>query len=165
MPEGVTGKTISGAADGKLTIGETYSAGNVVPAGTALLVEGSEGSYAPFVAESNLSAPANLLKGSDVAETTTGGDKYYKLANDATYGLGFYWAEDGGAAFNNRAHKAYLALTGGAQARFFSLDFDSETTGISTATTKAVSQGKFVENGSIVIVRNGIKYNAQGIKL
>lgn len=164
MPEGVTGKTISGAADGKLTIGETYSAGDVVPAGTALLVEGSEGSYAPFVAESNLSAPDNLLKGSDGAETTTGGDKYYKLANDATKGLGFYWAVDGGAAFTNGAHKAYLALTG-AKARFFSLDFDSETTGISTATTKAIRQGKFVENGSIVIVRNGIKYNAQGIKL
>lgn len=164
MPEGVTGKTISGAADGKLTIGETYSAGDVVPAGTALLVEGSEGSYAPFVAESDLSVPANLLKGSDVAETTTGGDKYFKLANDPDDGLGFYWAKDGGAAFTNGAHKAYLALTG-AQARFFSLDFDSETTGISTATTKAVSQGKFVENGSIVIVRNGIKYNAQGIKL
>lgn len=166
MPEGVTGKTISGAAAGKLTIGETYSAGNVVPAGTALLVEGSEGSYAPFVAESNLSAPANLLSGSDVAETTSGGDKYYKLANDATNGLGFYWAVDGGTAFTNGAHKAYLVLTGAqAQARFFSLDFDSETTGISTATTKAVRQGKFVENGSIVIVRNGIKYNAQGIKL
>lgn len=165
MPEGVTGKTISGAAGGKLTIGETYSAGDVVPAGTALLVEGSEGSYAPFVAESDLLAPANLLSGSDVAETTTGGGKYYKLANDATKGLGFYWAVDGGAAFTNGAHKAYLVLPGGTTARFFSLDFDSETTGISTATTKAIRQGKFVENGSIVIVRNGIKYNAQGIKL
>ena len=165
MPEGVTGKTISGAADGKLTIGETYSAGDDVPAGTALYVEGNDGKYYPKLNLSNASAaPTNLLKGSDVAETTTGGNKYYKLANDATYGLGFYWAEDGGAAFTNGAHKAYLALTE-AQARFFSLDFDSETTGISTATTKAIRQGKFVENGSIVIVRNGIKYNAQGIKL
>ena len=160
------GKTFSSDNAGVLTIGETYTAGDIIPAGTALLVEGTEGVYDPVVAVSDEAAPDNLLKGSDVAETTTGGDKYYKLANDPVDGLGFYWAEDGGAAFTNGAHKAYLALTGtGAPACFFSLDFDSETTGISTATTKAIRQGKFVENGSIVIVRNGIKYNAQGIKL
>ena len=164
MPDGVTGQTISTAADGRLSIGTTYNPGDEVPTGTALLVSGAAGQYEPALATVTGEAPANLLKGSDVAETTTGGDKYYKLANDPVDGLGFYWAEDGGAAFTNGAHKAYLTLTG-AQARFFSLDFDSETTGISTATTKAIRQGKFVENGFIVIVRNGIKYNAQGIKL
>jgi len=164
MPDGVTGQTISTAADGRLSIGTTYNPGDEVPTGTALLVSGAAGQYEPALVTVTGEAPANLLKGSDGAETTTGGDKYYKLANDPVDGLGFYWAENGGAAFTNGAHKAYLALTG-AQARFFSLDFDSETTGISTATTKAIRQGKFVENGSIVIVRNGIKYNAQGIKL
>lgn len=165
MPAGVTGKTISAADNGALTYGETYNAGDDVPAGTALLVSGAEGKYEPVLATVETSAPENLLKGSDVAATTEGGDKYYKLANDSEKGLGFYWGAAEGAAFQNGAHKAYLALsyTQAAKARFFSLD--GETTGINNIATGVARQGKYVENGTIVIVRNGIKYNVQGIKL
>lgn len=165
MPEGVTGQTISAAADGALTYGETYNPGDDVPAGTALLVSGAQGQYEPVLAAVATPAPANLLKGSDVAATTEGGDKYYKLANDSENGLGFYWGAAEGAAFQNGAHKAYLALsdTQAAKARFFSLD--GETTGINNIATGVARQGKYVENGTIVIIRNGIKYNVQGIKL
>lgn len=164
MPAGVTGKTISAAADGALTYGETYNAGDEVPAGTALLVSGTEGKYEPVLATVETSAPENLLKGSDVAAETVGADKYYKLANDAD-GLGFYWGANDGAAFTNGAHKAYLALSNiqSAKMNFFSLD--GEATGINNVANDVMRHGKYVENGTIVLVRNGIKYNVQGIKL
>lgn len=168
MPAGVTGKTFSDINGTTLTVGETYTAGDVVPAGTALLVEGSEGTYDPVVAESDDDAPTgNLLKGSDLSETTTGGAKYYKLANDTgLHGLGFYWGAANGAAFTNGAHKAYLALSGESSARSFFSFFDNDVTAIDRiATTTLRKDGKFIENGRIVIMKNGVKYNTVGQKM
>ncbi|UKK51063.1 hypothetical protein L6472_00240 [Prevotella sp. E13-17] len=163
MPAGLMGKTFSSDNAGVLTIGETYTAGDIVPAGTALLVEGTEGVYDPVVAVSDEAAPTNLLKGSDVAETTTGDGKHYKLANGES-GLGFYYAEAGGAAFMNKAHRAYLVL-GGSEARSF-VSFENEAAsvkGLQNSGTKR--SGKFIENGRIVMMKNGIKYNVVGQKL
>jgi hypothetical protein len=157
------GKTFSSDNAGVLTIGETYTAGDIIPAGTALLVEGTEGVYDPVVAVSDEAAPTNLLKGSDVAETTTGDGKHYKLANGES-GLGFYYAEAGGAAFMNKAHRAYLVL-GGSEARSF-VSFENEAAsvkGLQNSGTKR--SGKFIENGRIVMMKNGIKYNVVGQKL
>lgn len=168
MPAGVTGKTFNDISGTTLTVGKTYTAGNVVPAGTALLVEGSEGTYDPVVAESDDDAPTgNLLKGSDLSETTTGGAKYYKLANDTgLHGLGFYWGAANGAAFTNGAHKAYLALSGKPSARSFFSFFDNDVTAIDRiATTTLRKDGKFIENGRIVIMKNGVKYNTVGQKM
>lgn len=77
----------------------------------------------------------NLLKGSDVETTTTGGATYYKLTygNDNTT-FGWYWGEDGGAAFTSPAHKAWLALPAGARP-FLSLPGD-DFTGIATIENK-----------------------------
>jgi len=163
MPVGVIGKTFSSITGSRLTEGTTYEAGYVVPAGTALLVEGTEGVYDPVVAVSDEAAPTNLLKGSDVAETTTGDGKHYKLANGES-GLGFYYAEAGGAAFMNKAHRAYLVL-GGSEARSF-VSFENEAAsvkGLQNSGTKR--SGKFIENGRIVMMKNGIKYNVVGQKL
>lgn len=163
MPAGLMGKTFSSDNAGVLTIGETYTAGDIVPAGTALLVEGTEGVYDPVVAVSDEAAPTNLLKGSDVAETTTGDGKHYKLANGES-GLGFYYAEAGGAAFMNKAHRAYLVL-GGSEARSF-VSFENgaaSVKGLQNSGTKR--SGKFIENGRIVMMKNGIKYNVVGQKL
>lgn len=168
MPTGVTGKTFNDISGTTLTVGETYTAGDVVPAGTALLVEGSEGSYYPTITTSSEVAPnANLLKGSDLSETTTGGEKYYKLANDTgLHGLGFYWGAANGAAFTNGAHKAYLALSGELSARSFFSFFDNDVTAIDRiATTTLRKDGKFIENGRIVIMKNGVKYNTVGQKM
>lgn len=168
MPIGVTGKTFSDISGTTLTVGKTYTAGNDVPAGTALLVEGSEGSYYPTITTSSEVAPNdNLLKGSDLNETTTGGTKYYKLANDTgLHGLGFYWGAANGAAFTNGAHKAYLALSGEPSARSFFSFFDNDVTAIDRiATTTLRKDGKFIENGRIVIMKNGVKYNTVGQKM
>jgi hypothetical protein len=54
-----------------------------------------------------------MLKGSDDDKDTEGGTYYYALQakkSDGTGGPGFYWMKEGGVAFENGAHKAYLAL-------------------------------------------------------
>ena len=145
MPAGLTGFAATNPSAGKITLKPAYSAGDVVPAGVALVLKGSADDYTLAWTTGGVAPAANLLKGTDTDATTTGADKYYKLSYDSTgENLGFYWATAEGAAFTNGAHKAYLALTD-AQAssvKGFRLDFD-EATGIN-GITPALSKGEGV---------------------
>lgn len=166
MPEGVKGYTITGNEGTSLVMNEAYAAGAVVPAKTALVVEGAANKYYTLVAESTeLTPDNNKLHGSDEAETTyvDGTDvKYYKLSyNNEGNNLGFYWGSENGAAFTNGAHKAYLALNSEtllSQSRGFSLAdlAHGVTTGINT-TVKSATQSNFIYdlNGRRINSLNG----------
>lgn len=166
MPEGVKGYTITGNEGTSLVMNEAYAAGDVVPAKTALVVEGAANKYYTLVAESTKLTPDNnKLHGSDEAETTyvEGTDvKYYKLSyNNEGNNLGFYWGSENGAAFTNGAHKAYLALDSEtllSQSRGFSLAdlAHGVTTGINT-TVKSATQSNFIYdlNGRRINSLNG----------
>lgn len=166
MPKGVKGYTITGNEGTSLVMNEAYAAGDVVPAKTALVVEGAANKYYTLVAESTDLTPANnKLHGSDKAETTyvDGTDvKYYKLSyNNEGNNLGFYWGSENGAAFINGAHKAYLALDSEtllSQSRGFSLAdlAHGVTTGINT-TVKSATQSTFIYdlNGRRINSLNG----------
>ena len=166
MPKGVKGYTITGNEGTSLVMNEAYAAGAVVPAKTALVVEGAANKYYTLVAASTELTPAkNKLHGSDKAETTyvDGTDvKYYKLSyNNEGNNLGFYWGSENGAAFTNGAHKAYLALdseTSLSQSRGFSLAdlAHGVTTGINT-TVKSATQSNFIYdlNGRRINSLNG----------
>lgn len=168
MPEGVKGYTITGNEGTSLVMNEAYAAGAVVPAKTALVVEGAANKYYTLVAESTDLTPAdadNKLHGSDEAETTyvDGTNvKYYKLSyNNEGNNLGFYWGSENGAAFTNGAHKAYLALNSEtllSQSRGFSLAdlAHGVTTGINT-TVKSATQSNFIYdlNGRRINSLNG----------
>ena len=166
MPEGVKGYTITGNEGTSLVMNEAYAAGDVVPAKTALVVEGAADKYYTLVAESTELTPAdNKLHGSDEAETTyvDGTDvKYYKLSyNNEGNNLGFYWSSENGAAFTNGAHKAYLAIEGESllsQSRGFSLAdlTHGVTTGINT-TVKPATQSTVIYdlNGRRINSLNG----------
>lgn len=166
MPKGVKGYTITGSEGTSLVMNEAYAAGDVVPAKTALVVEGAANKYYTLVAESTELTPAdNKLHGSDEAETTyvDGTDvKYYKLSyNNEGNNLGFYWGSENGAAFTNGAHKAYLALDSEtllSQSRGFSLAdlAHGVTTGINT-TVKSATQSNFIYdlNGCRINSLNG----------
>ena len=166
MPKGVKGYTITGNEGTSLVMNEAYAAGDVVPAKTALVVEGAANKYYTLVAESTELTPANnKLHGSDKAETTyvDGTDvKYYKLSyNNEGNNLGFYWGSENGAAFTNGAHKAYLALNSEtllSQSRGFSLAdlAHGVTTGINT-TVKSATQSNFIYdlNGRRINSLNG----------
>lgn len=166
MPKGVKGYTITGHEGTSLVMNEAYAAGAVVPAKTALVVEGAANKYYTLVAASTeLTPDKNKLHGSDEAETTyvDGTDvKYYKLSyNNEGNNLGFYWGSENGAAFINGAHKAYLALDSEtllSQSRGFSLAdlAHGVTTGINT-TVKSATQSNFIYdlNGRRINSLNG----------
>lgn len=166
MPKGVKGYTITGNEGTSLVMNEAYAAGDVVPAKTALVVEGAANKYYTLVAKSTELTPANnKLHGSDEAETTYVDGinvKYYKLSyNNEGNNLGFYWGSENGAAFTNGAHKAYLALDSEtllSQSRGFSLAdlAHGVTTGINT-TVKSATQSNFIYdlNGRRINSLNG----------
>lgn len=167
MPKGVKGYTITGNEGTSLVMNEAYAAGDVVPAKTALVVEGAANKYYTLVAASTELTPDNdnKLHGSDKAETTyvDGTNvKYYKLSyNNEGNNLGFYWGSENGAAFTNGAHKAYLALDSEtllSQSRGFSLAdlAHGVTTGINT-TVKSATQSNFIYdlNGRRINSLNG----------
>ena len=118
---------------------------NTVPADVAMLLKGTSSVALALDNEITGSVGSNLLKGSDVSATTTGGSTYYKLTYGSEPGhediFGWYWGEDEGAAFTSPAHKAWLALSASARA-FVDLPGD-ETTGI-----KSMNNGQF-DNGAV----------------
>lgn len=136
VPPYVTATAYS--VDGKkLQVVKTYESKDVIPAGTGVVLTSENGNTYKFSISDENGEPAtgNLLRGSDEAQTTTGGDRYYMLSLNADSdpsSVGFYYAKANGAAFTNGAHKAYLALSA-AQAKAFSYPFN-ETNGIETIT-------------------------------
>lgn len=152
VPSDVKAYTI-GRIDSKNVVkkGTEYAAGETIPAGEAVVLEGKPGTYSFVIDNESTAAPTegNLLKGSDEAAETTGGDKYYMLSTKEGV-VGFYYGAEEGAAFTNGAHKAYLAVSGAAAAANYFV-FDGEATGIN-----AVSK---------VVANNGKVYNLQGIEM
>ncbi len=120
IPEGVTAKIVVAIDDNDVIDFEDLN--GIIPAGTAVALNGPQGTYDFKVVNDETVAPANnLLRGFDVPHLTEGGDIYYKLTvkNDK---VGFYWGEENGEAFESGEHKAYLAIPAGASnAKFFVL--------------------------------------------
>lgn len=120
IPEGVTAKIVVAIDDNDVIDFEDLN--GIIPAGTAVALNGPQGTYDFKVVNDETVAPANnLLRGFDAPHLTEGGDIYYKLTvkNDI---VGFYWGEENGEAFESGGHKAYLAIPAGASnAKFFVL--------------------------------------------
>lgn len=137
----------------------TYKAGDVIPAGTGVVLKAAQGTYEfTEAAEAPAKDEANMLRGSDVKATTTGGTYYYALTLDKNkQNPGFYWMKENGAAYEAGAHKAYLALdktfaelAGNGNAKSFLALPDNETDGI-----------RQIENGQTAI-DNAEIYNLSG---
>lgn len=182
MPEGVLGYTITSEGGQTLKFNETYAAGAVVPAKTALLLKATEKltankDYTYTIVNSTEVAPTNNLLHGSVAEATTnveGAKAYYKLANNKVEGLGFYYGAENGVAFTNGAHKAYLAVMTETMSQMRGFSFDSMTTGINHVVANAehakstviydlngrrvnslnaAAKGVYIVNGKKVIVK------------
>lgn len=135
VPAGVEVGIVTGVEGNALTIDWTkYSTGKTVPANTGVLVKGNKGDYPYVIVNSSAQTPANnLLKGSVAAEQTAGTNcKFYKLSMDnSDKNLGFYWGAADGAAFENAANKAYLAVPNAVAANLFGFVIEGDgTTGI-----------------------------------
>ena len=140
LPEGLQAAVVTDVVAGKLAIDYRYNGGDVIPAGTAVLVKGEAGDYAYNLATGDEQAVAgNLLCGA-ASDVTTEGDGclFYMLSHDAEgENLGFYWAAEDGAAFTSKAGKAYLALPQAASAGVTGYALDGTPVGIDQATTDA----------------------------
>ena len=126
--------------NGKLIAVQTYEKGDVIPSGTGVVLNGKEANTYKFSEsdKNGTTAEGSMMRGSDVAETTTGGDKYYMLSlnrDSDPNSVGFYFGKTNGASFTNGAHKAYLAVPANeakAVSYLFSeVDENGETTGVS----------------------------------
>lgn len=153
MPEGVKGGVVTDAkVEGTLVVDYKYGSGSVVPAKSALLLNGAKNDYEVALKLEETSEDVNLLKGTSDESLTTSdeaGAKFYKFANDKDKGISFYWGADNGAAFNNSANKAYLAVAGEASAaKGFALG------GVDTGIKEVTEVGKMA----------GKIYNLQGMQ-
>lgn len=164
MPTGVTGSVVVKDGEG-IALKESYTKGALVPAKTALVLKATKGNYDFYLGSSDEVAPTdNLLHGTTTDALTNAGEgsyKYYKLSyDDNDENLGFYWSEENGAAFTNKAGKAYLALPvaeGQSMAKGYSL-FDlanGTTTGIQQATIATAVAPIYDINGRRVSTLNG----------
>ena len=110
VPSGVTATTYK-LDNNNLVVSTSYAEGGVIPAGEAVVLQGTANATYKFKpVKGEYSADSNnLLRGSDVAATTEGSGKFYALTAKGGK-VGFYWMAEGGAAFTNGAHKAYLVL-------------------------------------------------------
>ena len=121
LPADLKAYAVSNANTIELTYAEV---GNIIPAGTAVMLEsadktGGEFFLSPVNAKVAYKG-ANMLKGSDVATTTTADEPslFYKLtfgnSKTAQAGtFGWFWGAENGGAFEIEAHRAWLAIPQG----------------------------------------------------
>lgn len=133
LPEGMCGYYVH-IEDEKLVITRMFEEGGMVPGETGVLLKSSESGKLYYwasesTAESTMSnstelgTGANMLRGSVEDDYVDDGDFiYYMLSKPAGKKIGFYWGAANGAAFINKAHKAYLPIPK-EQAATLSLDF------------------------------------------
>ena len=110
IPGGVVARTYK-IEGNVLSRSREYKKGDVLPKGTAVVLEAKEGKYIfEETSKTGETDPHNALCGSDSTTITSGGEVYYVFGKGSN-GVGFYWKEANGKAFTTEAHKAYLVYT------------------------------------------------------
>lgn len=168
MPEGVEGYIIDWTYEGKANLVKVYEPGDEVYAGLALvwksttdlteetwyIVEAlaSGGNTAAWPVDGENKGYTTLLNGTQTeGETTYWGSSssdyyYYRLSNNATNGLGWYWGAAEGNAFTNGAHKAYLMIAKDAGApSFISMFGNNETTGVEAVNREPLTENQYYD--------------------
>lgn len=173
VPEGLQAGLVTVNEQQRLLINYCYGAGEVIPAKTGVLLKGAEGSYPQVFQAANTTVPAeNLLHGTITDELTAAPEaekdyRFYKLSLDNdNQNLGFYWGAEDGAAFINKAGRAYLAIekTAAAVKGFSITDLETgigQVSGNETMSNGAVYdlQGRRVEKAVRgMYIQNGRKF-------
>ena len=146
-----------------MTMTEIASGAQVIPANTAVILQSPTGSFSLTPSDESavtFDLAANQLQGVDI-ETAAPANCYVlsgRSADGNTTGVGFY--EFSGTL---AAHKAYLIYGGaGAPQRMrFIFNNEQQATGLDN-TNSAVKSEKRIEDGQLIIIKNGVRYNAQG---
>ena len=151
--------------EGVLNLTKIADAGQTIPAGNAVILKATTGNFTLNLSdETPVTIENNDLEGTDEQKDTPA--NCYVLAggssNPDVVGVGFYHY----TAAKLNAHKAYViyAPNSGDAPKRMPFVFNTAT-GVESIQQSAVSSQKFIENGQLVIIKNGVKYNAQGAKL
>lgn len=148
LPEGLTAFGYKEAnTDGTLVKTDVFNAGDVVPAGAALVVKGNTGKYECYATdkEATKTLEGNLLKGvtTDTRIEASSGVKRYILTRADDGILAFYRTNSG--TINVKANRAYLEVPTAMAVASFSLE--GSATGINNVVTTAAKQGIYTISG------------------
>jgi hypothetical protein len=159
---GLKAYVATAAASGVVTLDEV----GAVPAGTPLMLVGTASTEYTVPVIAPVSAPAvNMFRAGDGTTVFNGSTFDYILYTDGK----FYQIGSGSVPVG----KAYLHCDSNPTtplARELRISFGDNITGIEQIdngqlTIDNSQDGKFIENGKLVIVKNGVKYNAAGAQV
>jgi len=161
LPSGVVAYSCASADGDVLNLGDPVAA----PAANTPYILYAENGYTGdaltgWGTAAATTATAGLLTGVYVETPAPVGS--YVLQNNSK--VGFYVVAESKQPTVD-ANRCYLTDGNNARAAFF---FRGDITGVANveaATEATLKDGKYLENGKIVIVKNGVKYNAAGAKL
>ena len=158
----VTAFYASAIGDGKVTMTSTES--DAVAAGTGIMLKGTAGATItiPVAASAGTAISGNKLIGCTTSTPLSVNSNYYVLVNNGGTAE-FQCLDNNGATIP--AGKAYLNAAGAARALRIVFDDITGVANVGAADEAKAQDGKFIENGKIVIVKNGQKFNAAGAKL
>jgi len=156
LPTGVEAYVadLSGA---NLLLTKIAEAGEVIPADNAVILKSTENSFTltPSDAAAVTFTATNDLQGSDT-QIATPANCYVLAGTDGVVGFYHY------TAANLNAHKAYVVYSGSNQApRRMPFIFDAAT-GVENVQGN-VQSTKVLRDGQLIIIRNGVEYNANGM--
>ena len=157
LPAGVEAyiATISG---NDLLMNKIAVAGQTIPADNAVILKSTVNPFTLTVSDATpvTFSDANSLQGTDVAIATPA--NCYVL--NGKNGVGFYLYN--GAELN--PHKAYVIFSGSfaPQRMRFIFQEEQNATAVDNAEAENTQTIKVVENGALYIIKDGVRYNAQG---
>ena len=147
--------TISG---NDLLMNKIAVAGQTIPADNAVILKSTVNPFTLTVSDATpvTFSDANSLQGTDVAIATPA--NCYVL--NGKNGVGFYLYN--GAELN--PHKAYVIFNGSfaPQRMRFIFQEEQNTTAVDNAEAENTQTIKVIENGALYIIKDGVRYNAQG---
>ena len=151
--------TATGCSTSAITLAGT----DIIKAGDAFVMSGKAGWYCVPVTSNTVSYTTNKFLGS-TTETKTADGSQYALSNEGT----FKKVQSGVVIPVKRAYFVPETASPAARAMSLTLDFDG-TTAIKNIETDNIggtlADGKYLIDGQIVIVHDGVKYNVNGIIL
>ena len=138
-----------------LLLSKIADAGQTIPANNAVILKSTVTPFTltPSDAEAVPVNANNSLQGSDESIATPA-NCYVLAGND---GVGFYHY----TASMLNPHKAYVIYSGSQAPKRMPFIFN-QATGVESVQPSVISSQKVVENGTLYIIKNGVKYNAQG---
>ncbi len=155
LPAGVEAYVadLSGA---NLLLTKIAEAGEVIPANNAVILKSTVTPFTLTVSDADAVTftATNDLQGSDT-QIATPANCYVLAGTDGVVGFYHY------TAANLNAHKAYVVYSGSQAPGRMRFIFD-QATGVENIQGDNVQSTKMMENGVLYIIKNGVKYNAQG---